>query len=120
METSQKDVWDVPNPTSMNVHRQLDQLFSRLSPDSPTTQKMRENLQQMPLLQALSMFMLRPSLTLLITELFRPLLMDICARWLDIAKESEDNIRALEALALLIEVHDELFPSVISSKMRML
>ena len=36
-------------------------------------------------------------------------MMDLCARWLD---TDDEGIEKLEAHELLIEVHEELFPSV--------
>ena len=53
----------------------------------------------------LSQLLSNPAYTQIIATLFRPILIELCARWLD--EGSEDN---LVALTLLIEVHEELFP----------
>jgi len=60
------------------------------------------------LLQELSELLATPQYTLLIAKYFRPLLVDLTARWL-----SESNIpeeARFVALALLLECHEEIFP----------
>ena len=48
-----------------------------------------------------------PSLTLEIELAFQPLLVDLSVRWLDLG---EDMIGKLEASAMLIALHNELYP----------
>ncbi len=48
-----------------------------------------------------------PSLTLEIELAFQPLLVDLSVRWLD---SGEDMIGKLEASAMLIALHNELYP----------
>jgi midasin len=50
-----------------------------------------------------------PAYTQLIATLFRPILIDLCARWLENEDGSEQY---LVALCYLLEVHEELFPYV--------
>ncbi|KAG6809125.1 hypothetical protein H0H93_016097, partial [Arthromyces matolae] len=58
------------------------------------------------LLQKLSQLLYHPAFTLAIATLYRPILFDLCARWLD-AQNTEEQ---LVALCLLLENHEELFP----------
>lgn len=101
--------WDIPDPTSLNARKQLNQLLEQLPQDSSLTAAFHTALSQNAFLPTLSRFMLQPSLTLAISWTFRPLLMDLCARWLE---NDGDLYEKLEALALLIETHEELFPCV--------
>jgi midasin len=61
------------------------------------------------LLSALSLALANPCLTTTVAKLFRPLLIDLCSRWIGDSKNSE---RHLVALSYLVEVHEELFPYV--------
>ncbi|THH06083.1 hypothetical protein EW145_g4329 [Phellinidium pouzarii] len=99
--------WDIPNPLSLNIHRQLNLLLELIPQDSPFFDELQISSSGGGFLPNLSRYMLHPSLTLAIAWAFRPLLMDLCARWLD---EDGDIVDKLEALALLIEVHEELYP----------
>ena len=101
-ETSSEDV---VNPLEINLRRQLNALLEQLPQELLESFTMA--LSYNALLPTLSHFMLNPSLTLKITRLFRPLLMDLCARWLDMR---DQLLEKLEALGLLIECHEELYP----------
>lgn len=101
--------WDIPSPLSLNIQRQLNLLLELIPQDSPFFNDLQTSSSGGALLSSLSRYMLHPSLTLAITWAFRPLLMDLCARWLD---DNDGIIDKLEALALLIEVHEELYPCV--------
>ena len=59
-----------------------------------------------------SKFLLIPSYTTVIADSFRPLLLDLCARWLENPDELEDK---LCALCLLLQPHVEIFPYVLLS-----
>jgi hypothetical protein len=50
-----------------------------------------------------------PSLTVAVATIFRPILLDLCARWLHSGEIIEEH---LIASCLLLEVHEELFPLV--------
>jgi midasin len=56
------------------------------------------------LLATLSSLLAVPSLTLTVSNLFRPILIPLCAQWLADPEEIE------EKLCLLIQPHEELFP----------
>ena len=57
-------------------------------------------------------FLLIPSYTTAVADTFRPLLLDLCARWLENSDEIEDK---LCALCLLLQPHVEIFPYVVLS-----
>jgi midasin len=59
------------------------------------------------LLGTLSDALASQALTVTIAGTFRPILFDLCARWLLTDKNTEDQFIAL---CLLIEIHTELFP----------
>ncbi|KAI0270022.1 midasin [Gloeopeniophorella convolvens] len=59
------------------------------------------------LLSLASKFLFLPSCTTVVASLFRPLLLDLCARWLENAEAVEDK---LCAFCLLLQPHTELFP----------
>jgi midasin len=56
-----------------------------------------------------SKILLLPSCTAIIADAFRPLLLDLCARWLKDSEALEDK---LSALCLLLQPHTEIFPYV--------
>ena len=103
-------LWNLRDPTSMNMQQQLNALLASLPSDSDVHDNLKRASEENCLLPALSRYLRSPSLTLVITKAFRPLLVDLCARWIDDVNGSEVVLDTLEALALLIEVHDELFP----------
>ncbi|KAF8967136.1 hypothetical protein BDZ97DRAFT_1903538 [Flammula alnicola] len=59
------------------------------------------------LLATLSSLLAAPAFTQLVATLFRPILIDLCARWLESENDVEEH---LVALCHLLEVHEELFP----------
>ena len=99
-----------PCPLRFNYKRQTLSLISRLPSDSPYVALLHNATSTAELLQTLSSLLSKPELTLTIATLFRPLLLDLCARWLYDGGNKEDR---LEALCLLLEIHPELFPYVV-------
>ncbi|KAJ3554859.1 hypothetical protein NM688_g2884 [Phlebia brevispora] len=98
------------DPLAINLSGQTKSLLSQLG-NSPHTRIIQNVCSRAELLRALSILLRTPSLTTLVATLFRPILLDLCARFLD----GEDNWTAkFEALCLLIGVHPELYP-VLSS-----
>ncbi|KAI5117001.1 hypothetical protein M0805_002669 [Coniferiporia weirii] len=106
--------WNIPDPLSLDVHRQLGLLLELIPQDSPFFGILQGPHNGNALLNTLSRCMLHPSLTLAVTWTFRPLLLDLCARWLD---DNDDLLEKLEAFSLLIEVHEEIYP-ILSSFLR--
>ncbi|CAE6410298.1 unnamed protein product [Rhizoctonia solani] len=60
------------------------------------------------ILCTISRLMSAPAYTVLVSDYFRPLLMDLCARWLD--DDSIDELDRLVAFCLLVEPYEEIFP----------
>ena len=98
---------DLKDPLKMNLGRQTRSLLEKLGADSQFTSSIQSATTTRELLDALSQLLVTPALTLLIAREFRPVLFDLCARWL-IANGRTDEI--LVALCLLLEPHPELFP----------
>jgi midasin len=90
----------IPSPLRTNIPL----LISRL--DSPLT--LPQNLTNPLLLQHLSRLLTIPALTRHIADIARPLLLDLCARWID--DESIGEFERFEAIAFLIGVHREIYP----------
>ncbi|KAG8937498.1 hypothetical protein FRC00_004779, partial [Tulasnella sp. 408] len=61
-------------------------------------------------LSALAKCLAIPAFTAIVGELFSPLLIELCSRWLE--DESVDEVARLEALALLLEPCEEVYPIV--------
>ena len=100
------------NPLTIDLKKQLGRLLQSTSGSS--SQRLRA-LQNAPsratFLAALSGALLEPSLTIAIARAFRPILLDLCSRWL----ESKDLVEEkLAALCSLVHPHEELFPCAIS------
>ncbi len=95
------------DPLAINLQRQTKMLLEQLPPSSPA----RVTLQNVPtradLLTTLSFLLATPNLTLPVATAFRPLLLDLCARWLLDSNRLDDK---LEAFCLILELHPELFP----------
>lgn len=98
---------DFVDPLSVDLRRQTQVLLDQL-PDSTPDASLLDAPSHGHLLDALSDLMLVPGLTVIIAKTFRPVLMDLCARWL----HNVDKMRAEKfwAFCLLLETHPELFP----------
>lgn len=97
----------IHDPLAINLRRQKRALLSDIPADSPYAAALLSARTNTELLAALSALLAEPALTLSIATYFRPILFDLCARWLDDSQNTEDQ---LVALCLLVEVHEELFP----------
>ncbi|KAF8139191.1 hypothetical protein K438DRAFT_1996249 [Mycena galopus ATCC 62051] len=100
---------DIHDPLAINLRGQTRVLISKLPLDSPHASTLATALAQTSgeLLAVLSSLLSSPDLTLLIATIFRPILLDLSARWLDEPQNTEEQ---LVALCYLLEVHEELFP----------
>ena len=61
------------------------------------------------ILSLASKSLLLPSCTAIVADTFRPLLLDLCARWLESSEALEEK---LSALCFLLQPHTEIFPYV--------
>ncbi|KAH7885416.1 midasin [Phlebopus sp. FC_14] len=95
------------DPLTINLAKQTRALLALLPSGSPYITQISLASSPGDLLSILSRLLAKPSLTVTISDLFRPLLIDLFARWLQDEKDIEERF---VALCLLIEYHDELFP----------
>lgn len=102
---------NAPNdPLTINLPKQARALLAILPPESAYSTQISLASSPKTLLSTLSQLLAVPSLTVPISDFFRPLLVDLCARWLNDQEDLEDRFAAL---CMLIENHEELFPSVL-------
>lgn len=97
------------DPLVLDLSRQTTALLSSIPRSSVDYDSIVNSSTASQLLSALSCALANPCLTKIVAKLFRPLLMDLCARWIDDVENSE---RHLVALAYLVEVHEEIYPYV--------
>jgi midasin len=102
----------IHDPLTINLHRQTQFLISKLPTESPYTKELLGVEDYADLLKTLSRLLSVPSLTMGIASAFRPMLLDLCARWLVEEEEEEEDVceERLIAICMLVEVHEELFP----------
>lgn len=93
----------------MNLGRQTRSLLERLGTNSQLASHIQSAATTRELLDALSQLLVTPAFTLLVAREFRPVLFDLCARWLLVDGRTDE---ILIALCLLLEAHPELFPCV--------
>ncbi|OSD02514.1 midasin [Trametes coccinea BRFM310] len=98
----------------LNLKRQTQKLLDQLLPESTYYVALKNAGSQAALLETLSNLMLMPPLTITVAQLFRPLLVDLCARWL---QRESDELVAFEALCLLLEIYPEVY-SILSCLLR--
>ena len=98
---------NLQDPLSINLRRQTNVLLSSIPRTSEQYDFLSNASCACQMLEALSNALANAAFTPIVAKLFRPLLMDLCARWIDDADKSEDY---LVALSYLVEVHEELFP----------
>ena len=98
---------DMKDPLKINLGRQTRSLLEKLGPDSHFASYIQNGTTTRELLDALSQLLVTPASTLLVAREFRPILFDLCARWLLVNGRTDE---ILVALCLLLEPHPELFP----------
>ncbi|PPQ92825.1 hypothetical protein CVT25_004313 [Psilocybe cyanescens] len=97
----------IHDPLAINLGRQKDLLLSYIPKSTKYYEALKNATTTCELLSTLSSLLAVPAFTKLVAIHFRPILLDLCARWL----ESEDGVEEhLVALCYLLEVHEELFP----------
>ena len=90
---------------SFDLKKQTQVLLDQLPPSYTTPLRDAETPSQ--LLTVLSTLLAVPSLTLAVATAFRPLLLDLCSRWLLNPGGREER---LEAFGLLLDIHPEIYP----------
>ncbi|KAK0464246.1 midasin nuclear AAA ATPase [Desarmillaria tabescens] len=91
------------SPLFLNFHRQNQLFLEKVRTNSAYPALITTQLS----LATLSQLLAVPSLTLTVADVYRPVLFDLCARWIEQPDCTEDQ---LVAICLLIEVHEELYP----------
>lgn len=91
------------DPLSMNLCRQ----WNDITPYVDESLLQPNDGSQEELVDALARLLYNSRYTLLIAQNFRPILLLLCARWLD---QHGDEEAKLAALALLIQPYEDLFP----------
>lgn len=102
----------VRHPLHIDLHRQTQLFIPKVPQNNAHASIISSATTTSAILAALSDALAHPALTLLIEEYYRPILFELCARWITKPTITEDQI---VAICLLIEVHEELFPSVKNS-----
>ncbi|KAF9533063.1 hypothetical protein CPB83DRAFT_903057 [Crepidotus variabilis] len=96
------------DPLSINLRRQTELLLSHIPTTSTHYATITGASNAGELLSALSSALATPAFTKIVALLFRPLLVDLCARWI---QQNPENVEQhLVALCCLVEVHEEIFP----------
>ncbi|PFH53375.1 hypothetical protein AMATHDRAFT_1433 [Amanita thiersii Skay4041] len=98
------------DPLAINLRRQVRRLIQKLPQNMQYAAELSNVAPTRQLLLALSRLLAHPALTGLIAKMFRPVLMDLCARWVDENENDEYIEERLVAIAFLVEVQEELFP----------
>ncbi|CCL98515.1 uncharacterized protein FIBRA_00514 [Fibroporia radiculosa] len=98
---------EIQDPLTLNLGRQTNILLSYLPNDSQYATTLRTASSRAELLCILSNLLATPGLTNTIAVLFRPLLLDLCARWLF---DEENLTENFYALCLLLDIHPEIYP----------
>lgn len=98
------------DPLMMSLEQQTRAFLETIPQDSPLHTILLTAPTRAELLRQLSCALLLPEHTDSVALSFRPILLDLCARWLDDEANEENKF---EALCLLLGLHPELFPCVI-------
>lgn len=101
--------WFQHDPLTANLHRQVSALVAFLPLESPYRPLLQACSSNIDVLNCISQLLLVPSFSLTVVSKFRPILLDLAARWLHDENHLEDKF---VALCLLIQPHEELFPYV--------
>ncbi|TFK52493.1 P-loop containing nucleoside triphosphate hydrolase protein [Heliocybe sulcata] len=96
----------IQDPVMMDWKKQTRVFLASIPSDSPYAAALQQISSSEQLLVLVSRLLYVPSLTLLVAETFRPILFELCVRWLEDGSDIEDKF---VALCLLIQPHEELF-----------
>lgn len=96
------------DPLRLDLNRQTSKLLEQLPLEYSAALKNASS--RAALLDLLSALLLMPQYTMTVATLYRPILVDLCARWMH---QDTDGLLKFEALCLLLEVHSELYPYVL-------
>ncbi|KZT67287.1 hypothetical protein DAEQUDRAFT_812985 [Daedalea quercina L-15889] len=97
----------IGDPLSINLRKQTAVLLAQIPQNSPHARALQNASSRTELLNTLSHLLLLPAYTNVVAVTFRPILLDLCARWLH---DEENELEKLEALCLLLKIHLEVYP----------
>ena len=100
----------IHDPFAINLRLQTKRLLSEIPQNTAYHEALHNTSTTRQLLATLSRLLALPQFTQVVATLFRPILLDLCVRWIGDEAIVED---ALVALCYLLEVHEELFPYVV-------
>ncbi|KAI0667730.1 midasin [Trametes maxima] len=103
----EEEGWSFNDPLKINLSRQTRKLLCLLPPGSTRSVAIQNAPSRAVLLNSLSAVLVLPQYTHVVATLFRPLLVELSARWLH---QDGDDLQKLEALCFLLEFHPELYP----------
>ncbi|OBZ68834.1 Midasin [Grifola frondosa] len=99
--------FDFHDPLSLNLKRQSARLIAEFPNQNDLAAALQYASSRAELLDILSQLLSQPQYTSAVASAFRPILLDLCARWLH---DDERRDEKLEALCFLLEIHPELYP----------
>lgn len=97
------------DPLAINLRKQTAVFSAQLPEHSPYAHSLKTASSRTDILNILSYLLSLPAYTIAVATAFRPILLDLCARWLH---DEENELERLEALCLLLEIHLEVYPYV--------
>lgn len=97
------------DPLAINLHRQTKLLIQNLPQNLPHVVELSNATSERDLLAILSRLLTKSGLTESVAKAFRPILTDLCARWVEADDCTDDQ---LVAMAFLVEAQEELYPYV--------
>lgn len=100
-------IWEFNDILTLDLEGRRSLLLESLPPNSKFARSIHDISSATDLLNLLPLLLAEPSLTLAIATHFRPIVIDICARWLDY---KDDRVKKLAAFGSLIELHEEIYP----------
>lgn len=92
---------------TINLNQQIRLLAEELPEGSSLVSLLQNASSRSELLKQLSRYVATPGLSEITARLLKPVLLDLCARWLEKETELDEKF---EAFALLLEIHPEIFP----------
>ncbi|KAI0822070.1 midasin [Trametes gibbosa] len=95
------------DPLRLNLRKQTQKLIDLHYLGDAHSIALKNAASRKALLELLSRLLLLPQYTMVIATFYRPILLDLCARWLD---QTTDSLQKLETLSLLLGVHPEVYP----------
>ncbi|KAH9936525.1 uncharacterized protein B0H18DRAFT_1206806 [Fomitopsis serialis] len=95
------------DPLATNLRRQTKVLLAQMPEDSHHAHALKNASTRTDLLNTLAYLLSLPAYTNAVAVAFRPILLDLCARWLH---DQENELARFEALCLLLEIQTEIYP----------